>query len=520
MARQGLTATLLFAVLVATFGTWFPMGYIIVAMNGPQTAVVNWIRSVHCARLGGIFCTEESSLGGCSDNYTEQVPSLDLWCKHYSEEEETNILGDNPELNTFWAISSSFLNVGGLISSFACTAIANKFGLKGAFYILAALYITGTLTVCLAPLAGLFEMLVVGRTIIGLSLGSMCIIAPLYTAELTPPSVRGALGTLPIVTYVLGFIVATSAGFPMALGTETGWPILVGLGLIPIVLLCVLLPFCPDSPRRLLIKKQNKAAAEKALRWLRKTSNVHDELAAMQEDFAAESGRPRVSLRSVFNDPILRSGLTMVAVAMLAQQFSGYSALSFYSTSIFSSIGMSRMDANVTTLGLWVTYLIFSLISMVLVEKSGRRTLLLWSHVLMMATMTALVIFMILSKQGVTWTKYGSAACVVMYIAVFAAGSASVPWILPSELVTAEFRASAMQLAGLMSWSGALIVTFIFPVLVTSLHEYVFLVFIGCGVVGTGYIFMKLPETKGKTIEEIQAVMRGNRGGRRSVARG
>ncbi|OQV17863.1 hypothetical protein BV898_07994 [Hypsibius exemplaris] len=117
-------------------------------MNGPQTVMVNWVREVNCTRLGGIFCWSDFNIT-CSDqlNFNETSPFLVMWCKAYSEDEEDNIILENPELNTFWAISSSFLNVGGFVSSLFCKALANCFGLKGALYLLSGIYCCGVLTV-------------------------------------------------------------------------------------------------------------------------------------------------------------------------------------------------------------------------------------------------------------------------------------------------------------------------------------------------------------------------------------
>ena len=137
---------------------------------------------------------------------------------------------------------------------------------------------------------------------------------PIYTSELTPIKLRGALGTLPVVMYVLGLMAATSMGLPMVLGTPQYWPVLVGLSLVPIGILCLLLPLCPDSPRRLMIEKQDKVAAERALQWLRRTHDVYDEMAEIQEESTRVRDQRQITLFGMLRNPFLRSTIVLCAV--------------------------------------------------------------------------------------------------------------------------------------------------------------------------------------------------------------
>ena len=174
-----LTATLLFAVIVTTFGTWFPMGYIIVAMNGPQTVIVNWIREVKCSRLfGGNYSMGNASLmiEFTGTNIEERDLNRHLWCKEIASEDEPSMLIENPELNTIWAVASSALNFGGFLATLTCATVVRRCGLKGALYLAASVFMIGALTVFLGPYVGVYEMIAVGRAVLGCALGSWPVI--------------------------------------------------------------------------------------------------------------------------------------------------------------------------------------------------------------------------------------------------------------------------------------------------------------------------------------------------------
>ena len=119
------TATLLLAVIVASFGTWFPLGYNIVSMNGPQTVIVQWIRHVRCNRIIAASPSNTSSQLWCGENVGEM---------HHEKDDGAAILGANPELNTLWAIASSISGFGGLVSTFFCALLVNHFGPKRALF--------------------------------------------------------------------------------------------------------------------------------------------------------------------------------------------------------------------------------------------------------------------------------------------------------------------------------------------------------------------------------------------------
>ncbi|OQV15802.1 Solute carrier family 2, facilitated glucose transporter member 3 [Hypsibius exemplaris] len=492
-----LTTTLFFSTFVVTLGTWYTAGYFNVALNVPQAYVVSWIRRVECSRYED------------HENHTE---NFILWCGPLTEEEESLVLRDNFKLNTIWSVINSIVAAGILASVFSCRLFIRRFGLKGTIYIAAAIHLTGTLLSTLVSAVHFYELLIVGRLLCGFSEGLTGVTTVMYISEITPAKLRGLFGTVPMVMMVLGFLTANGLGLPMLLGTKERWTILLSLQCIPVILMCVSLPFCPDSPRQLFLVKGDKVGAEKALIWLRKTADVREEMAAMQRELdMQEKGKinPQVSLFGIFRDPYLRYIFGLCAAPMFVKQFSGYACVLYYSTSIFRKAGLDHLYSAYASLAMWLVYLTFSLISMSLVDRLGRRVMLLISHSGMMLGMALFTVFMVLSgSYAIDWAKYGGVASIFVWIAFYTTGSSSVAWFLPSEMFPQEARTSAMTWISAFCEVCGLTTSFLFPMVVLALEEYTFLIFVGGIALGTVYIVWKLPETKGMTIDEIQVLLR------------
>ncbi|GAV00742.1 hypothetical protein RvY_11544 [Ramazzottius varieornatus] len=495
-----LTFSLLSVAFIVSFGTWFVMGYLLVALNGLQSIIVNWIRSVKCERLGGST--------GISYNDSE---STDLWCRHYLPQDEANILRENAELNTIWAIASSVITVGGLVATFGCTLVINKLGTKGSLLFTNVVFTAGTVMFATSKWASSFELLIAGRLIAGASMGFICVVAPLYISLLTPPTLRGTVGSIPMIMYVAGMIFGTTFSLPMILGSQDSWPILIVIPLVPVLIFSVALPFCPASPRLLLKDSKDPEGARRALIWLRGTEDVEKELASIQYDLD-HAVQNQVSLLGFWKSSFRRSTFILCAVAMISQQFSGYLSIAFYSTSIFNRVGLTQLDAVYATIGLFAVLLVFSLLGSVLMEKAGRKTLLLGANAVETLALTLLVMCMALTKQGHVWTQYASVACVFLFMACYGIGPFSVPWNLPTELFGPEASASAMTWTGVSAWTGSLVTTFAFPVVVAVAEEYIFLIFIGFLVVSSTFLYFRLPETKGRSVQEVQTILQRRKG--------
>ncbi|OQV18368.1 putative Solute carrier family 2, facilitated glucose transporter member 3 [Hypsibius exemplaris] len=314
---------------------------------------------------------------------------------------------------------------------------------------------------------------------------------------------------------VMGMLTANVLGLPFLLGTEERWFMLITIQGIPVLVMCAFLPFCPDSPRRLFLTVGNKEGAVRALVWLRGTTDVHVEIdqmnreqTMMKEDSGKDDHKP-VTLMGIFRDRYLRNIFWMCAVPMFAKQFSGYMCIFYYSTSIFNGVGLDHLYSGIATCGVWATYLVFSLVSMALVDRAGRKTLLLISHTGMIIGMSLFTVFMVLSgRYQLDWAKFGCAGSLFFYIASYAIASGSIPFFLPNEMFPQNARTAAQTWNGVLCSGLGLITSMLFPIVVFLLEEYTFLIFVASMALATVYLIWKLPETKGKSIDEIQTLLR------------
>ncbi|OQV15801.1 Solute carrier family 2, facilitated glucose transporter member 3 [Hypsibius exemplaris] len=491
------TTTLFFSACVATLGTWYTAGYFNCALNVPQAYVISWIRHVECRR---------------HENHENHTENYILWCGPLTEYEESLVLRDNVKLNTIWSIINSIVAAGLIVSAFSFSCFMKRFGLKGTIYIASASHLTGSLLAALISAVEVYELLIVGRLLCGFAEGLTGMGAVMYVSEITPVKLRGAFGTIPMVMLVLGFLTANALGLPMLLGTKERWPILLALQSIPVIIMCICLPFCPDSPRQLFLMKGDKIGAEKTLIWLRKNADVQDELAAMQRELEMQNKGeigPPVPLFGIFKDQYLRYIFGICAVPMAVKQFSGYVCVMYYSTSIFRKAGLDHLYSAYASLAMWLVYLTFSLISMSLVDRLGRRVMLLLSHSGMMVGMSLFTVFMVLSGQyAVDWAKYACIGSIFLWMAFYTTGSSSVSWFLPSEMFPQEARTAAMTWISVLSSGCSVMTSFLFPLLVLVLEEYTFLLFVAVIAMGTVCIISTLPETKGMTIDQIQILLR------------
>jgi SP family facilitated glucose transporter-like MFS transporter 1 len=243
-----------------------------------------------------------------------------------------------------------------------------------------------------AKYAGSWHMLVVGRLIIGINSGLNAGLAPMYLSEISPTALRGAVGTMYQLIITISILLAQILGMTNVLGNDAGWPFLLGLTIIPGFLQLATLPFCPESPKFLLLDKDNEEGATNALTWLRGSQDVTNEMDEMKNEHESMKLLPKVTLKEMITNGALRAPLIISVMMMLAQQLSGINAAIFFSTSIFESAGLDESSAQSATLGMGAMNVAMTIISLILIEKAGRKTLMIIGLCIMMGTTTMLLI--------------------------------------------------------------------------------------------------------------------------------
>uniref|UniRef100_A0A3B3TZ49 Solute carrier family 2, facilitated glucose transporter member 4 n=1 Tax=Poecilia latipinna TaxID=48699 RepID=A0A3B3TZ49_9TELE len=404
-------------------------------------------------------------------------------------------------LTSLWSLSVAIFSIGGMLSSFCVGFISEWLGRRKAMlannlFAFAAGSLMGMSKVCRS-----FEMMILGRFIIGAYCGLASGLTPMYVGEIAPTSLRGALGTLHQLAIVTGILIAQILGLEMLLGSEDLWPVLLGLTVVPTVLQMGLLPFCPESPRFLYIIRSQEHHA-KSLRRLTGRQEVGDMLAEMKEEKRRMDMERKVSILELFRSPLYRQPIVVSILLQLSQQLSGVNAIFYYSTSIFMKAGVQ--SPVYATIGAGVVNCAFTVVSLFLVERMGRRTL----HMLGLAGMCISAIIMTIALallDSIPWMSYISMLAIFGFVAFFEVGPGPIPWFFVAELFSQGPRPAAMAVAGFSNWTANFIIGMGFQYVADLCGPYVFLIFAVLLLFFLIFTFFRVPETRGKTFDQIAA---------------
>ncbi|XP_037650020.1 solute carrier family 2, facilitated glucose transporter member 3a isoform X1 [Sebastes umbrosus] len=398
-----------------------------------------------------------------------------------------------------WSVAVSIFSVGGMVGSFSVGVMANRFGRRRSMFLVNVLAVIGGLLMGFSTICNSYEMVIAGRLVIGLFCGLFTGLTPMYVGEVSPTPLRGAFGTLHQLGVVVGILIAQVFGLEALLGSAKLWPLLLSLTVAPAVLQCILLPFCPESPRFLLINLKQEEQARKALVRLRGSEDVSKDLQEMKEESVKMAMEKKVTILELFRSPAYRQPLLIAIMLQLSQQLSGINAVFYYSTGIFASAGVKQ--PIYATIGAGIVNTVFTVVSLFLVEKAGRRTL----HLLGLGGMaiSALLMTVSLLLKHFAVMRYMAIIAVMLFVAMFEMGPGPIPWFIVAELFSQGPRPAAMAVAGCCNWTANFLVGMSFPKLVEWMGPWVFLIFTGFLILFFIFTFLKVPETRGKTFDEI-----------------
>ncbi|KAM9385878.1 solute carrier family 2, facilitated glucose transporter member 1-like [Pholidichthys leucotaenia] len=419
----------------------------------------------------------------------------DTWMERYGEPISPGVC------TIVWSIAVAIFSVGGMVGSFSVGVMANRFGRRRSMFLVNSLAVIGGLLMGLSTICSSYEMIIAGRLVIGLFCGLFTGLTPMYVGEVSPTPLRGAFGTLHQLGVVVGILIAQIFGLEFLLGSKKLWPLLLALTVAPAVLQCIMLPFCPESPRFLLINLKQEEQARKALVRLRGTEDVSKDLQEMKEESAKMAQEKKVTIAELFRSASYRQPLLIAVMLQLSQQLSGINAVFYYSTGIFGTAGVK--EPIYATIGAGIVNTIFTVVSLFLVEKAGRRTL----HLLGLGGMAVSAVIMTVSLllKNIPAMSYVAILAVMLFVAMFELGPGPIPWFIVAELFSQGPRPAAMAVAGCCNWTANFLVGMSFPKLVELCGPWVFLIFTAFLIIFFIFTFITVPETKGKTFEEIAA---------------
>ncbi|XP_067305023.1 solute carrier family 2, facilitated glucose transporter member 3 [Pseudorasbora parva] len=428
-------------------------------------------------------------------------------------------------LTMVWSIAVSIFNVGGMIGSLSVGAMVDKLGRRKSMLLSNILALIGGGLMGLSSICTSYELMIVGRLVIGGFCGLCTGLTPMYVGEISPTALRGAFGTLHQLGVVIGILVAQILGLESLLGSQSLWPLLLALTALPAVLQSVMLIFCPESPRYLLISLNREDEARQVLTHLRGHSDVEDDIREMKEEAMKMSMEKKVSIPELFRNSAYRQPIIIAIILQLSQQLSGINAAIYYSTEIFRGAGIT--EPVFATIGVGAVNTLFTVVSLFLVERAGRRTL----HMVGLAGMAFCVLLMTISlkisdpegvagaglvqnstaiskpasEEGISAISILAILAVFGYVASFEMGPGPIPWFIVAELFAQGPRPAAIAVAGCCNWTASFIVTLSFPPLLKLCGPYVFIIFLIFLIFFFVFTYFRVPETKGRTFEDISS---------------
>lgn len=397
----------------------------------------------------------------------------------------------------------SLLAIGALIGAMPAGMMVERLGRKITILSLAVPFLLSWVLIVFANGAG---MLYAGRLFAGIATGGICVTAPLYIGEIAETSIRGALGAFFQLFLTVGIL------FTFVVGGLTSWRVLSAISAVIPIIFVVTFVFVPETPQFLLAKNKRREA-ERSLRWLRGDKyNLAPELETMQKE-VDNAARHKGSLKDLISSRANVMALVCSLGLMFFQQFSGINAVIFYTEPIFVSAG-SNVNSAVAAGIIGIVQTISTCVASLLIEKAGRRILLLQSGIIMGLCLIVLGVYFKLQSISYDVSNIGFIPLVslVLFIISFSLGFGPIPWMMMAELFPAEIKGVASGIAVMFNWLLVFFVTKTFPSMTASFGSHnTFWIFAGFMVACVIFVFSLIPETKGKTNAQIQEILAGNR---------
>jgi len=393
----------------------------------------------------------------------------------------------------------AFMPLGAMLGCPGTAALVDKLGRKNMMLMLTVPTLIGWAMIIWAETV---SWICAGRFLTGFAAGSLSVIVPLYTSEIAEKEIRGTLGTYFQLQVTGGILFTYIVG---SFFNIFGLSIICAI--IPIVY-ASLMVLMPESPAFHLMKG-NVDKARLSLRYFRGPYGTVDQELSLLQDSMAKTERERVPIMEAFQTTSAKRGLFIGLGVMLLQQFTGCNAVIFYATFIFKEAG-SAMEPNTSTIIVGVMSVLATYISTLIVDRLGRKILLLCS-IVVMGICTLLIgafFYMKSNDYDVSAIGFIPLASMCMFIILFSLGFGPIPWMLIGEIFPAQIKGTACSIACMANWLFAFFVTKFFSSLVSAIHIYnTFWLFTLFSVLGTVFVVTIVPETKGKTMDEIQEML-------------
>ncbi|KAM8915656.1 solute carrier family 2, facilitated glucose transporter member 9 isoform 2-T7 [Spinachia spinachia] len=463
-ACRPITACLLGAAFFGSLGSSFIYGYNLSVVNAPALYIKAFYNTTWNERYGQLLAVETATL--------------------------------------LWSVTVSIFSIGGLLGALSVSIILKVLGRKGTLLLNNSLALIAALLLTLGERAKSFEMLIIGRLIIGVDSGIALSALPMYLGEITPRHIRGSIGQFNSILICLGVFTGQVLGLPELLGQESRWGYLFAFLALPALLQLCVLPFFPESPRYLLIERKDEARAEKAFQRFLGKKDVSQELQEVHAEARAQENQQTASMLQLLRSPAVRWQLITIITTMACYQLCGLNAIWYYTSGILREAGFAENLLPYITLSTGGIETLAAITSGLVIERIGRKPLLIFGFSAMAVFFSLLTVFLNF-QDSVSWMPYLSFICILAVIASFCSGPGGIPFILTGELFEQSYRPAAFMIAGIVNWLCNFAVGLLFPIIQEKLQSFTFLVFVVVCVLGSIYLYVVLPETKNKTFIDI-----------------
>jgi sugar porter (SP) family MFS transporter len=372
--------------------------------------------------------------------------------------------------------------------------ITDVWGRKKTLILAALIFGVGALVASFSPN---LAVLVVARVLLGLAIGIASMIVPVYIAEIAPPRVRGALVSLQQFMITVGIMVSYLVSY--AFSGSGAWRWMLGVGMIPAAILLVGMLPLPESPRWLLAKDRRQDALGVLRRIRHEEHNPEAELAEIEAVHKMQAG---VSYQDLFR-PSVRPALVVGVGIAFINQMVGVNAVIYYAPTILKDAGFSSSAAILATTGVGILNMLVTLCALLLIDRVGRRPLLLIG---ISGVLLALIVLgaAYLLPGGPSGAGVLLVAGLLVYIASFAASLGIAIWLLNSEVYPLEVRGKGAAAGAFTHWALDFVIASTVLTLIATITPTGMFWFYGLfAILGIIFVLRRVPETKGKTLEEV-----------------
>ncbi len=411
------------------------------------------------------------------------------------------ISGAEKTIQSLWKLSDAMHGVamasalyGTVLGSLIGGWPTDRWGRKKTLIWVGVLYFVSALWSGIAPEVW---SLIMARFIGGLGVGISTVAAPLYITEISPPDRRGRLAGMFQFNIVFGILVAFLSNYLLGGIGEQAWRWMLGVEAFPALIYTLMCFTLPESPRWLLTRKNDREAGMAVLRQIQpQASESQIEAVAAQITHAAQSDE---STSHGFWSARHRVPILLAFLIAFFNQLSGINAVLYFAPRIFELTGLGAQAALLQSIGIGVTNLIFTFAGLWLIDRLGRRTLLIIGSFGYIASLGLCAWAFFTEHFGIV------PACIFAFIAAHAIGQGAVIWVFISEIFPDRYRAAGQSLGSATHWVFAALLTTFFPAMVNAFAPgWVFLFFTGMMVLQLVWVKMSVPETKGVPLENIQ----------------